>query len=745
VMKLTLAGAVALAALVAQTPVIKIKKRGVGPDRGPIQACLSLRASRDPGATECFLKLAQAKDPAQKAEGHWGLKELEDAKVAFEEALKKYPDDPSVRIRFGLMFYEGFNRNEAVKLLTEALAIDPADPEGMLTLAKILSRGFDGKAIELAEKAAAADPSLYEAHELLARLQLENSEEAKAIEEAKKALAINPKALHAMATLGAIELLKNRPTDQFDKIQAIDPKYGEGWYWAGHHFIQNRRYEEGIAFFRKALEIDPELMMAREQLGVNLMRIGKSIEAHQQLEMAYNAKWQTDEVVNSLRLIDSYANFVSHVFEGGEVRLHKKEADILKPYFEEEVRRARKTYEEKYKMQLEAKIEVEVYPNHEDFAVRTLGMPGLGATGVSFGPVVAMDSPSARRPGDYHWASTLWHELSHSYILVKSKYLVPRWFTEGISVHEETQASPEWGDNVEPPMLEALTKKQFLPVSDFDSGFVRPKNPLQVGLSYFQAGQALDWIVRDYGQDAVNAMVDSFAKQEALEEILKKHLKLTPKEFDEKLDAYLQAKWSKSAAKLGDFKAAMGRGKGALDGKQWDAAIAEAQKGREAFPEHVASYEALGKAYTEKGDKKMAREYLREYAKRGGRAPWALKELAKLEEAEGDKAMAAAALQRLIYIAPVGDEDLHKKLGEYYLDLNKPERALPAFLAQLASKPVDPAGAYYNLARSYLALSRRPEAQDALLQALELAPGFKPAQKLLLEMDAPASKEIEKN
>jgi tetratricopeptide (TPR) repeat protein len=259
---------------------------------------------------------------------------------------------------------------------------------------------------------------------------------------------------------------------------------------------------------------------------------------------------------------------------------------------------------------------------------------------------------------------------------------------------------------------------------------------MQVGLSYFQAGQAIDWLVRDYGQDAINGMVDSFAKQEPLEDILKKHLKLTPKEFDEKLDAYLKAKWLKSAERLADFKNAMNRGKAALDGKNWDATIAEVQKAREAFPEHVASYEALGKAYTEKGDMLKAREYLREYAKRGGRATWALKELAKVEEKQGDKAMAAEALQRLIYIAPVGDEELHKKLGEYYLELGKADRAMPAFLAQLASKPVDPAGAYYNLARSYLALSRRPDAQEALLQALELAPGFKPAQKLLLEMDS---------
>ncbi len=47
-------------------------------------------------------------------------------------------------------------------------------------------------------------------------------------------------------------------------------------------------------------------------------------------------------------------------------------------------------------MKLNGPVQVELYPDHEDFAVRTMGMPGLGALGVTFGEVVAMDSPSKR-------------------------------------------------------------------------------------------------------------------------------------------------------------------------------------------------------------------------------------------------------------------------------------------------------------------------------------------------------------
>lgn len=744
-MKVSLLGLLTIGIVLSQVPVPKKRIATVSYDHKKATACWDLRRAGDSmAATSCFVSLLNESSPALKAEGHWGTGRFEEAMAAFEQALKMYPDDPMVRVRFGLLFEARFNRAEAVKLISEGLDIDKTNPTGMLALARLLSRGFDSKAMDLAKAAAEADPGLYEARELMAQLALENSDEAKAIEEANKALTIEPKALNAMATLGTIELLKNKPTDYFDRILAINPKYGDAWYWAGHHFVLNRRYEEAIGYYRRAIALKPDLWIAREQLGINLMRIGKPAEAREQLELAYNNQHHSNEVVNSLRLMDSYKNFESFKFEGGEVRLHKKEANVLRPYFAEEVMRARKTYEAKYKMKLNADLEVEVYPDHEDFAVRTLGMPGLGATGVSFGPVVAMDSPSARKGGDYHWASTLWHELSHSYILVMSKFLVPRWFTEGISVHEETQASPEWGDPVEPVVLTALKDKKFLPVADLDSGFVRPKDPMQVGLSYFQAGQALDWIVKNYGQDTVNAMVKSFAERKTTPQVIEEHLKLSPKEFDAKLLDFIQSRYGKAADNLKDLRAALASADKALKAKDYDRAIAEAQRAVQGYPSTAllyTAYETLGNAWLAKGDKQKARLAFREYAKASGREPETLKLLAKLEEEGGDKAMAVAALQRLIYIAPVGDEDLHRKLGEYYLDLKQPDRALPAFWAQLASKPVDPAGAYYNLARSYVALSRPQDAQEALFQALELAPGFKPAQKLLLELETPKSKD----
>ena len=205
-----------------------------------------------------------------------------------------------------------------------------------------------------------------------------------------------------MAIHAAIEVLADRSPDAwFEKIRQVNPAYGEGYALVAHHLVLNRRYEEGIAYYRKAIEVDPQLWSARSQLGINLMRMGQEDEPRKQLEMCYDNGYRNEETVNSLRLLDSYKNFVTFKDDTTILKLQKKEAELLYPYFEAVLKRSMATYEKKYKMKLPGPVQVEVYPDHEDFAVRTMGMPGLGALGVTFGEVIAMDSPSGRPPGDF--------------------------------------------------------------------------------------------------------------------------------------------------------------------------------------------------------------------------------------------------------------------------------------------------------------------------------------------------------
>src|SRR5260221_125080 len=73
--------------------------------------------------------------------------------------------------------------------------------------------------------------------------------------------------------------------------------------------VTTRRYDEGVATYRKAIDLDQRLWSARSQLAINLMRLGQEDEPRQQLELCYDNGYRDEATVNSLRLLDSYKNF----------------------------------------------------------------------------------------------------------------------------------------------------------------------------------------------------------------------------------------------------------------------------------------------------------------------------------------------------------------------------------------------------------------------------------------------------
>ena len=213
---------------------------------------------------------------------------------------------------------------------------------------------------------------------------------------------------------------------------------------------------------------------------------------------------------NTLKLIDSYANFDESKTSSFSVRLHQKESKLLANYVPELLEEAFETLSKKYQFTPSKPIYFEMFPDHEDFAVRTMGVPGLGALGVCFGRGVVMDSPSARPKGSFNWGSTLWHEFAHVVTLQATDHRVPRWFTEGISVMEEHHAKPGWGDDLNLEIVRAIQDKKLLPIAELNRGFLRPQSPGQLQLSYFQAGQACDFIEKEFGFNAILKMLELF-------------------------------------------------------------------------------------------------------------------------------------------------------------------------------------------------------------------------------------------
>jgi tetratricopeptide (TPR) repeat protein len=707
------------------------------------EACQALRRHGHRGeARTCYESLTATRDPYLRAEGDWGLEMYENANNEFRDAVAQNDRNANYRVRWGRLLHERFNNADAEGLFKEALERDPRNAQACLGLALVSADGFDSKAILWAAKALELDPKLVEAHELMANLALEDSNTAEALRQADAALAIAPDALDALAVHAAVEALADRSPDAWlEKIRQINPSYGEGCAIIAHHLLLNYRYEDAVGYYRKALELDPQLWPAHSALGVNLMRLGEDGEARRELELAYANGYRDAATVNSLRLLDSYKNYISYQDDGIILKLHKKEAELLRPYFEAELKQCMAVYEKKYQTKLPGPVQVEVYPDHEDFAVRTMGMPGLGALGVTFGEVIAMDSPSGRKPGDFNWGSTLWHEMSHVYILTATHHRVPRWFTEGLAVHEEGEASPEWSDRVTPDVLIALRDKELLPVAQLDRGFVRPEYPAQVVVSYFEAGSICDYIQSRWGDGKLLEMVHTFAVRKTTPEAIQQNLGMPAQEFDKQFQAWLYGKLGKTAAGFDDWREKLKAVAESAQQGNYDEVLKDGENVRRMYPQYVegaSAYEFLAEAHLAKGDKHAAAAVLTLYEKAGGQDPGTLKRLAALDEELGEPKEAAATLDRINYIAPVGDEELHRRLGQLWLAQQDYAGAIREFNAVVATHPLDTASAQFDLAQAYLAYGDLDKAQEHVLASLEAAPGYRPAQKLLLELqDSP--------
>jgi tetratricopeptide (TPR) repeat protein len=683
--------------------------------------------------TSTLVFLATAALGAQtldQAESLWKQHRYREANDTFRALVAAHPRIAEYRVRWGRLFLARFQPPDAVKLFNEALEIEPKRADALLGLALVAADGFEAQAVVFAQKALDADPHLLAAQELLARLALEDNDQEKAAAEAHKALDMSPNSFQAKAVLASIDWLNEKPDTPWD------PHNGPAYETAGRILVLNRRYEEGIGLFRLAIAAQPDLWSAHSQLGINLMRLGKEDEARAELELAYQNDYKDAATVNTLRLMDSYKNFVTYKTDRTILRLHKKEAELLRPYFEAEMQRALAAYDKKYGFKLDRPVQVEVYPDHEDFAVRTMGMPGLGALGVTFGYAVAMDSPSGRPPGTFHWASTMWHELSHVYVLSMTHHRVPRWFTEGLAVHEETAVSPEWGDRLDPHVIMALKDKKLLPVAELDRGFIRPTYPTQVVVSYFEAGRMCDYINREWGWPKLLAMIHDFGDGLSTTAVIQKELDMKPEEFDKHFMADLTAETKKTVDGFDEWRKQLKKVSDEYKAKDYEDMIHDASGMRDTYPDYVEQgnvYQILADGYVAKGDKKAAIAELERYAKVGGRSPDTLKQLATLLEEAGDRKEAADVLDRLNYIYPI-DEDLHRRLGDLWLGLGNTAGAIREFRAVLAKSPTDPAASHFNLARAYRAADRPDAAKDELLLSLEAAPGFRPAQKMLLEL-----------
>jgi len=244
------------------------------------------------------------------------------------------------------------------------------------------------------------------------------------------------------------------------------------------------RYHDAAHFARRATEVDNRNWPAYAKLGSDLLRLGEADEAKQFLDISFQQDGFNLFAGNTLTLLDEYDDFDLLVSENIDLLIHKSESKVIGEQMLAIAEEAFDSLSTRYPYKPSGRILVEAYNNEGDFAVRVAGVPHLGLLGVSFGDVVALQTPQAYGTSQtYNWARTLWHELAHTMAIGVSDFRTPRWFTEGLSVYEEQRARPEWGREMDLEFFSAYKEDLLLPLEKIDQGFTRP--------SIFGKGKAL--------------------------------------------------------------------------------------------------------------------------------------------------------------------------------------------------------------------------------------------------------------
>ena len=359
------------------------------------------------------------------------------------------PSDPGIQTTWGELFLEKYNQSDALRSFGDALAIDNDWVPALLGRARALASDNPPGARQAVARALTIDSDNAEAHLIVAGLELDGRNRVAAREAIDRALATNPRSLEARALLAAIAFLEDRTEDfeaEVQRAQAINPVYGDVYRIAAVHTAGAYRFPEAVGLARRAVELDPGNTRAHAELGLYLLRTGDEPAARASLERSFADDPFDVMTFNLLAMMDTLDEF--RTFERGDVivRLHPDEAPVLGEYVLTLAQDALDVLSARYEMTIEGPILIEIFPRHDDFAVRTLGLPGMiGALGACFGRVVTMDSPRARPPGDFNWQSTLWHEIAHVITLQMSNQRLPRWLSEGISTYEEKRANrQEW-------------------------------------------------------------------------------------------------------------------------------------------------------------------------------------------------------------------------------------------------------------------------------------------------------------
>ena len=683
----------------------------------------------------CF-RQAERMDPPPRsaflASGQLALNKHDYALAAdvYRAGLKKFPDDPDMNAGLAKAF-ESSDREEMLKAIDAALKVNPHHVPTLLLLVDHL---IDAEQYDDADK----------------RLD--------------EVLKVNPNEPEALAYRAVLAHLRNDPEKEKASRAAALKFYQtnpEVDYLIGKKLAQKYRFAEGAASQRRALDFEPDYLPAQRELAEDLLRLGQNDAGWELAESAHKKDAYDVTAYNLTMLRDRMAKFATLTNEHFIVHMSTLEAGLYGDRVLDLLGRARETLTKKYGVELTQPTEVEIFPEQKDFAVRTFGMPGNpGYLGVCFGSVITANSPASQAPNPANWEDVLWHEFTHVITLTATRNRMPRWLSEGISVYEERQANPMWGEKMNLGYREMILNNELTPLGKLSGAFLGATNSEHLLFAYYESSLVVQFIVEKFGLDSLKKILgdlhdgveinpaiaahtapmadlekqfDAYAREHAAKLAPGADLEKPPEKMHSEIDRDI---WKTSHPN--NYYMRIEQATDLMKAKKW----AEAKRILEAAAQ---SYHGESRAdnplwmlaVTERNLRDTNSEFatLQKLAAQESDFAELFSRLIQLCEQRKDWVSVTNYADRLLAINPLSPVP-HRGLAEAGVALGNNEMAITSYKKLLTLDPPDPSETHYQLAKLLYARGNdEAEARRNVLQALEDAPRYREAQRLLLDIE----------
>ncbi len=752
----------------------------------------------------------------------------------FDEAKRRDPNSREAFIASGELALDKGDYALAEKIFLAAMEKFREDPDVRFGLARAYASGDRAKMKDAMEDTLSINPNHVPCLLMVADQMVDAEDYTEADNLLSKALQVNPWHPEAWAYRSVLAHLRNDTNSEASarrtglKYWAENPRVD---YLAGWKLSQKYRFLEGSAAQRRALKFDPEYLPSKIQLAQDLLRLGEEAEGWRLAREVSQRDAYDVTAFNLVTLRETMARFQTTTNKDFILRMSPRETALYGDRALALLQKAHDRLGEKYGFQTVQPTVVEIFPEQKDFGVRTFGMPdNPGFLGVCFGHVVTANSPASQGEHPANWEAVLWHEFCHVITLGLTRNKMPRWVSEGISVYEEKQENPIWGQAMNPRYREMILGEDLTPVGKLSSAFITAKTPLHVQFAYFESELVIEYLVQNFGLDTVKRILGDLGDGVAINEAIARRaapMVKIEKDFaafarDKAINLAPGLDWEKpeegpavlrfmqgdrksrkksgpdsSAAtnsfelhgilpatpetnrlaqstnfasdstRAGDLIKGESEGtngprervslphsnlpnywkltqeaEDALAAKKFAEAKAPLNTLIKLFPAQTGSdnaYAMLAAAQRGLNETNQERETLVKLASLQNDANNAYLRLMELDEARQDWAGVAENAERFLAVDPLLPQP-YRYLARASEELGRPAPAVRSYQRLLLLDPPDPAETHFRLAFQLRRLGDTRAAKRQVLEALEEAPRFRAAQRLLLELqDGPAA------